>query len=426
MILNYIFIFFFVAAFVVAVFRTIGGLYSEFFAQWGWEFTKEDTFIFKALVDATFNMAESSVGIAIYLIGVMTLWLGLLKVGQEAGAIQWVSKKIEPFFLKLFPGIPKGHGAHGAIVMNFAANMLGLDNAATPFGIKAMEELETINPTKGTASNAQIMFLVLNTSGLTLIPISVLALRAAEGASQPTNVFLPILLATYFATLGGLLFVAAKQRINILQKEILIGLGGLTLFVILLITWLMNQPKEFVETFSGITGNVILMGVIVTFLLMAYRKKVNVYETFIEGAKEGFTTAIKIIPYLVGILVAIGVFRASGTLDFLNAGLESLVSLAGLPTDFVGAMPTAFMKPLSGSGARGMMIETMQNYGPDSFQSFLAGIFQGSTETTFYTLAVYYGAVNISKTRYTVTAGLTADLIGIVAAIFIAYLFFVG
>lgn len=426
MILNYIFIFFFVAAFVVALIRTIGGLYSEFFAQWGWEFTKEDTFIFRALVDATFEMAEASVGIAIYLIGVMTLWLGLLKVGQEAGVIQWLSKKIEPFFLKLFPEIPKGHSAHGAIVMNFAANMLGLDNAATPFGIKAMEELEEVNPNKGTASNAQIMFLVLNTSGLTLIPISVLALRAAEGASQPTNVFLPILLATYFATLGGLLVVAVKQRINLLQKELLIGLGGLTVFVIGLITWLIQQPKAFIETFSGITGNFILMGVIVIFLVMAYRRKVNVYETFISGAKEGFTTAVKIIPYLVGILVAIGVFRASGTLDFLNAGLESVVALVGLPTDFVGAMPTAFMKPLSGSGARGMMIETMQNYGPDSFQSFLAGIFQGSTETTFYTLAVYYGAVNVSKTRYTVTAGLAADAIGILSAIFIAYLFFVG
>jgi len=425
-ILHYVFLFFFVVAFLVAIFRTIGGIYREVFAEWGWQFTDTDQFIFEALVEATFNMAETSVGIAIYLIGVMTLWLGLLRIGEKAGVIQWLAKRIEPFFLKLFPEIPKGHKAHGSIIMNFAANMLGLDNAATPFGIKAMEDLQEVNKNKSTASNAQIMFLVLNTSGLTLIPISVMALRAANQASQPTNVFLPILLATYFATLGGLLVVGVKQKINFLQKEILVGLGGLTIFIVALIWWLTNQSQDFIEAFSSITGNAILMSIIVIFLLLAWKKKVNVYETFIDGAKEGFSTSVKVIPYLVGILVAIGVFRASGTMDFIMLGLESGVSALGLPTDFVGAMPTAFMKPLSGSGARGMMVEAMQNYGPDSFQSFLAGIFQGSTETTFYTVAVYYGAVNISKTRYTVGAGLLADLVGIIAAIFIAYIFFVA
>lgn len=426
MVMHYIFLLFFLIAFVAALIRTIGYFYKDYLAEWGLIFSDADLYAFRDLVQATFNMAEASIGIVIYLIGIMTLWLGILRIAEKGGVINWMSKKIEPFFILLFPEIPKGHEAHGAIVMNFAANMLGLDNAATPFGIKAMEQLHTINPNKDSASNAQIMFLVLNTSGLTLIPISVMALRAAEGASQPTNVFLPILLATYFASLAGLIVVGIKQKINLFHPRILMVLGGLTVFIAGLIYWLTSQTQEFINGFSTVTGNFILMSLIITFLIVGYKKGINLYETFIEGAKEGFSTSIKIIPYLVGILVAIGVFRASGAMDFIIDGIEWIVASLGLSTDFVGALPTAFMKPLSGSGARGMMIETMQNYGPDSFQSFLSGIFQGSTETTFYTIAVYYGAINISKTRYTAVAGLIADFAGILAAIFIGYLFFEG
>lgn len=423
MVLNYIFIGFFVIAFVVALVRTIGYFFRDQLEAIGLVFDESDLYVFRDMVQSTFDMADTSIAIVLTLIGVMTFWLGLLRVGEKAGVIAWLSKKIEPFFIRLFPEIPRNHNAHGAIMMNFAANMLGLDNAATPFGIKAMEQLQDANTNKKTASNAQIMFLVLNTSGLTLIPVSVMALRAAEGASTPTDVFLPILLATYFATISGLIFVSIRQRINLFNKTMLLVLGGLTVFVLALVTWLTQMPDNFAEKFSVVSGNLILFCVIVGFILLALKRKVDVYQTFIDGAKEGFNVGVKIIPYLVGMLISIAVFRASGTLDWIIGGIEFIVSVLGFNTDFVGALPTAVMKPLSGSGARAMMVETMSNYGSDSFQGFLSGVFQGSTETTFYTIAVYYGAINVTRTRYTATAGLFADFMGIVAAIIIAYIF---
>ena len=376
------------------------------------------------MVQSTFDMAETSLTIVIYLIGIMTLWLGIMKIGEKGGAIQVLSKWVSPFFQKLFPDLPKNHPASGSIIMNFSANMLGLDNAATPLGLKAMEDLQSLNKQKDTASNAQIMFLVLNTSGLTLIPISVLALRGAAGASNPSDIFIPILLATFFATLGGLIVTALYQKINLFNTTILKWLGGLTVLIIAFIWFLTSLPQEKVEMISRVSGNFILFGVIVTFLILGLKSKINIYETFIEGAKEGFQVGVKIIPYLVAMLVAIGVFRASGTLDLFTGGVKWIINSLGFATNFVDALPTAFMKPLSGSGARAMMIETMDTFGPDSFAGRLSAIFQGSTETTFYTIAVYYGAINIKKTRYTATAGLLADFIGIISAIFIAYLFF--
>lgn len=354
----------------------------------------------------------------------MALWLGIMKIGEHGGAINILSKLVAPFFRKLFPEIPKDHPAMGSMMMNFSANMLGLDNAATPLGLKAMNQLQENNSSSDTASNAQIMFLVLNTSGLTLIPVSVMALRAAGGATQPSDVFLPILLATFFATLAGLISVSIYQKINLLNKVVFAYLGSLTLLICLFIWWLTGLSPDQVSKVSSILGNGILFSVIVAFIGLAVKKKVNVYESFIEGAKEGFDVAIKIIPYLVGMLVAIGVFRASGALDIVVNGLRMAVEFAGLNSSFVDAMPTALMKPLSGSGARGMMVETMNTFGPDSFAGRLSSVFQGSTETTFYTLAVYFGAVNITRTRYTVVCGLIADTVGIISAIFIAYLFF--
>lgn len=426
MILNYIFIGFIVIAVIVALLRTIGYYFRERLAEYGMYFGEDDLYVFQSLAEATFEKAEASIGIVLTLIGVMTLWLGILRVAEKGGAVTALSKFIEPFFVRLFPGLPKGHKAYGSMMMNFAANMLGLDNAATPMGIKAMKDLDEENPNKGTATKAQIMFLVLNTSGLTLIPVSVMALRAGAKASAPAEVFLPILLTTYFATVAGLVFVAIKQKINLLSKFMLATLGGFTVFIFALVFWLYQQPDSFTNKFSSVVGNFILMGVIALFFIMAFRKKVNVYNTFISGAKEGFEVGVKIIPYLVAILVAAGVFRASGALDIPLKGIEYGAAALGFNTDFVGALPTAFMKPLSGSGARGMMLEAMDNYGPDSFQAFLSSVFQGSTETTFYTIAVYYGAVNIKNTRYTATAGLFADFSGILAAIFIAYIFFTG
>ena len=376
------------------------------------------------MVQSTFDMAETSLTIVIYLIGIMTLWLGIMKIGEKGGAIQVLSKWVSPFFQKLFPDLPKNHPASGSIIMNFSANMLGLDNAATPLGLKAMEDLQSLNKQKDTASNAQIMFLVLNTSGLTLIPISVLALRGAAGASNPSDVFIPILLATFFATLGGLIVTALYQKINLFNTTILKWLGGLTVLIIAFIWFLTSLPQEKIEMISRVSGNFILFGVIVTFLILGLKSKINIYETFIEGAKEGFQVGIKIIPYLVAMLVAIGVFRASGTLDLITGGIKWVFNSMGFAANFVDALPTAFMKPLSGSGARAMMVETMDTFGADSFAGRLSAIFQGSTETTFYTIAVYYGAINIKKTRYTATAGLLADFIGIISAIFIAYLFF--
>ena len=409
MALNYIWVAFFLIAFVVALIKLL---------------FLGDTEVFTKMVESTFTMAETSVNIAIYLIGVMTLWLGIMKIGEEGGAVKILSKIINPLFRKLFPELPKDHPAGGSMLMNFAANMLGLDNAATPLGLKAMNELQELNPNKDTASNAQIMFLVLNTSGLTLIPISIMALRAAQGAANPADVFIPILLTTYFSTLAGLIVVSIYQKINLLNLTVLGYLGVGSLAIAGIIYYFYQLPQESIAKQSGLAGNFILFSIIITFLSLAIRKKVNVYENFVEGAKEGFTVAVKIIPYLVAMLVAIGVFRASGALDMLVAGIGWCFAKLGANTDFVPALPTAFMKPLSGSGARGMMVEAMQTYGADSFVGRLASTFQGSTETTFYTLAVYFGAVNIRKARYTVTCGLIADLAGIIAAIFIVYLFF--
>ena len=425
MVLNYIWIGFFVIGFLVAIFRVIGYYFRDFFAAtFHIIFDKVDLQVFTAIVESTFKMAETSVNIAVYLIGVMTLWLGIMKIGERGGAINSISKMVAPFFKRIFPEIPDNHPALGSMLMNFAANMLGLDNAATPLGLKAMKELQQINPEKDTASNSQIMFLVLNTSGLTIIPVSIMALRAASGAANPSDVFIPLLLTTFFSTLAGLIAVSIMQRINLFHWVVIAYLGGISLLIAGIIYFLQRLQQSQIELVSSFGGNFILFGFIMFFIFLGIKNKVNIYETFIEGAKEGFGVAIKIIPYLVAMLVAIGVFRASGAMDYFTGAIGKFVGWLGLNTDFVNALPTAFMKPLSGSGARGIMVEAMTNYGPDSFVGRLSSIFQGSTETTFYTLAVYYGAVNIRKTRYTVTCGLIADLAGIIAAIFIGYLFF--
>lgn len=409
MVLNYIWIAFFLLAFIVALFKLI---------FWN------DTAVFSAMVNGSFDMAKTGFEVSLYLTGVMTLWLGLMKVGERGGVINLLSRAVSPFFSKLFPEIPQNHPVNGSIMMNFAANMLGLDNAATPLGLKAMNELQELNPQKDTASNSQIMFLVLNASGLTIIPISIMVYRAQLGAANPSDIFIPILLATFFSTLAGLISVSVFQKINLFQKNILVYIGGISIFIAGVIWYFSQLPQEKINTVSTFSANFILFGIIISFIVLAMIKKVNVYESFIEGAKDGFSVAIKIIPYLVAMLVAIGIFRASGGMDLLVAGIAKGIELAGLNTDFVASLPTAFMKPLSGSGARGLMIETMKNYGPDSFVGRLACVFQGSTETTFYVLAVYYGAVNVMKTRYTLICGLIADLAGFIAAIFVSYLFF--
>ncbi len=409
MALNYIWIFFFLSAFIIALIRLI------FFG---------DTEIFPAIMNSTFDNAKTGFELSLGLTGVMTLWLGLMKVGEKGGVVQLLSRAVGPFFEKLFPEIPKNHPVNGSIMMNLAANMLGLDNAATPMGLKAMEQLQELNVKKDTASNAMIMFLVLNTSGLTLIPISIMVYRAQLGAANPSDIFLPILLSTFFSTLAGIIAVSIYQKINLFNKTILAYLGGFSAFVAGIIYLFVTLPQTQASVYSTVIANVILFSIITLFLLMAIKKKVNVYDTFIEGAKEGFQIAVKIIPFLVAILVAIGVFRASGALDYIVNGLGAFFAFLGVNTDFVAALPTAFMKPLSGGGARGVMIETMTNYGVDSFAGRLAATFQGATDTTFYILAVYFGSVSIKNTRYAVTAGLIADFAGIVAAIFIAYLFF--
>ena len=425
MVLNYIWIAFFLIAFIVGIIRVLGYYYRDFFAEsFGIIFDKADYHVFGAIVESTFSMAETSVNVSIYLIGVMALWLGIMKIGEQGGAVNALSWVFRPFFHKLFPDIPRDHKAYGSMLMNFTANMLGLDNAATPLGLKAMTELQEVNEKKDTASNSQIMFLVLNTSGLTLIPVSIMGLRAASGAANPSDIFIPILLATYFSTLAGLIAVSVMQRINLFNRTVLAYLGSITLVIIGVIYWLTGMEQERIGNITSLGGNFILFSIIIWFIILALKKKINIYEAFIEGAKDGFKVAIKIIPYLVAMLVAIGVLRASGTLDLIVDGIGSFFALFGVNTDFVDALPTAFMKPLSGSGARGMFVEAMEHFGPDSFAARLAATFQGSTETTFYTLAVYYGAVNIKKTRYTLTCGLIADLAGIIAAIFIAYLFF--
>ncbi len=410
MLLNYIWIGFFLVAFVVAV---------ASFALTG------DATVFKNIIDATFSAAKMAVlDIALPLAGVMTLWLGLMNVGEKAGAIRFLSRIVGPFFSKLFPEIPANHPATGQLLLNFSANMLGLDNAATPLGLKAMESMQQLNRRKDTASNAQIMFLAINTSGLTIIPIAVLAQRAILGAANPTDVFVPLLIATYCSTLGGIIYVAIRQRINLFNKTVLAWLGGITLFIGLLMAYCMSLPPERLARFSNIAGNGILLLVITAFIGGGLYKRINVYDAFIEGAKDGFSTTVKIIPYLIAMLTGIAVFRASGAMGYLIDGLAWCVNALGLDTDFVGALPTAFMKPLSGSGAKAMMIEAMGNYGPDSFVGRLACLFQGSADTTFYIIALYFGSVGIRKVRYSVQAGLIADLIGVVAAILVAYVFF--
>jgi spore maturation protein SpmA len=425
MALNYIWIGFFIAGFLVALIRVIGFYFRDFFAEHaGIIFGTADLNVFADMVKSTFEMAKTSIDIIIILIGVMTLWLGIMRIGEKGGAVNILSRAISPFFRKIFPEVPKDHPAIGAMLMNITANMLGLDNAATPFGLKAMEELQKINPKKDTASNAQIMFLVLNTSGLTIIPISIMAYRMAEGAANPSDVFLPLLLTTFISTLVGLIAVSLVQRINLLNWIVLLYVGVLSAIVTLILFIVRSMDKGQADIMTAFWGNFILFLIVIFFFTLGLRKKVNIYEEFIEGAKEGFGIAIKIIPYLVAMLVAIGVFRASGAFDYILIGLEKFFGLFGFDTAFVRALPTALMKPLSGSAARGMTIEIMHNYGADSFAGKLTCIFQGSTETIFYTIAVYFGAVNIRKTRYTVTCGLIADLAGIVAAIFIGYLFF--
>ncbi len=385
-----------------------------------------DTLVFKAMVDSIFETAKLAFEIALFLTGALCFWMGVMEIGEKAGAVRILSKAVAPFFNRLFPEIPKNHPAFGSMMMNFSANMLGLDNAATPLGLKAMNQLQDINPKKDTASNAQIMFLVLNTSGLTIIPVSIFAYRSAEGSVHVTDVFLPILFATYFASLIGLIAVSIKQKINLFQPVILLYLGAISTFVFGLLFAVIKNPS-WVDPISNVGGNLLLFGIIVLFILMAVRNKVNVYDVFIEGAKGGFTVAIKIIPFLVAILVAIGVFKASGAMELLFDSIKvGLMYFGFTALEFIDALPVAFMKPFSGGAARGMMVDIFQDpaYGPDSFVGFLASTFQGSTETTFYVLAVYFGSVGVKKTRYAAGVGLLADFAGIVAAIIISYIFF--
>jgi len=409
MALNYLWIGFFLVAFVTALVRLI------FFG---------DLDIFPQVMQAAFDNAKTGFNISLGLTGALTLWLVIMKIGEKGGMINLLSRGIAPFFSRLFPELPKNHPAYGSMVMNIAANMLGLDNAATPMGLKAMKELQKSNPKKDTASNAQIMFLVLNTSGLTIIPISIMVIRAQRGAANPSDIFLPILLATFFSTVVGIISVAVVQKIKLWDKVILAYLGGFSALVGTFIYWLSTLPREEVNAISMISANLILFSIIVVFILMAMRKKINVYDTFIEGAKDGFGIAIKIIPFLVAILVAIGVFRASGGMDFIVDGAKAFFGFLGVDTRFVEALPTALMKPLSGSGARGVMVDAINTFGVDSFVGRTASTLQGATDTTFYILAVYFGSVGIKKTRHAVACGLIADFAGIVAAIAISYLFF--
>ena len=425
MTLNYIWIGFFLVAMVVALLRVLGYLFGGFLEPiLGYAFTEADRDVFVAIVESTFEMAMISVDIAVYLIGVMALWLGIMKIGEKGGAVAGMTRFVTPFFKRILPGLPENHPAFGSMTMNICANMLGLDNAATPLGIKAMRELQDVNPDKDRASDSMIMFIVLNTSGLTLIPVSVMAIRAAMDAANPADIFLPIMLTTFFSTIAGLLIVSAIQRINLFNRVVLGYIGGLSLIIGLIIWAFSSMASATISVVSTFAGNMLLFLIIIIFISLAWKKKINVYEQFIEGAKEGFQVAIKIIPYLVAMLVAIGVFRASGALDMLVSAIGGIIGLFGADTEFVGALPTAFMKPLSGSGARGMMIEAFNHYGVDSFVGRLAATFQGSTETTFYTVAVYYGAIGIRNTRYTVGCGLFADMTAVVAGIFIAGLFF--
>ena len=409
MVLNYIWIFFFGAAFIVALCKLI---------------FMGDTEVFSAIVKATFDRSKTGFEISLGLTGVLTLWMGIMKIGERGGAVKVMSWLISPFFRKLFPELPPDSPAYGSIMMNIAANMLGLDNAATPVGLKAMQQMQEVNPHKDRASNAQIMFLVLNTSGLTIIPVSVMVYRAQMGAANPADIFIPILLATYVSTLAGLIAVAVYQRLNLFNRVVMAYLIGGTLAVGGLIWYFSGLDKETITTISTVASNVILFSIITAFIAMGAWRKINVYDAFIDGAKEGFSVAIKIIPYLVAILVAVGVFRAAGAMDMLMSGLERLCLVCGLDADFIPALPTALMKPLSGSGARGLMIDTMNTFGADSFAGRLASTFQGATDTTFYIIAVYFGAVGIKNTRYAIPCGLIADFAGIIAALVMAYIFF--
>lgn len=409
MVLNYIWIAFFLIAFVVAVVKLV---------------FMGDVEVFPAMMNSTFSSAETAFTISLGLTGVLSLWLGIMKIGEQGGVVNMLARWMSPLFCRLFPDIPKGHPVTGTIFMNIAANMLGLDNAATPLGLKAMEEMQTLNPKKDTASNPMIMFLVLNTSGLTLIPVSVMVYRAQMGAAQPTDVFIPILLATFFSTIVGMVAVCLYQRISLLNRTMLTILGGMCGAVALIIWGVSQLSREQMDLYSSLVANIFLFLIIIGFILAGMRKRVNVYDAFVEGAKEGFQTAVRIIPYLVAVLVAIGVFRASGAMDLLLDGIEAAVVAMGFDAEFVGALPTALMKPLSGSGARGLMVDAMQTYGADSFVGRLACLFQGSTDTTFYILAVYFGSVGIRQTRHAVPCGLLADAAGITAALFICYLFF--
>lgn len=428
MVLNYIWIAFFVIAAVCAVVQAV------FLGNTG---------VFADIINSTFDNSKTAFEISLGLTGVLSLWMGVMKIGEKGGAVNVLSRLLSPVFTRLFPDIPKGHPATGHIFMNIAANMLGLDNAATPLGLKAMESMQELNKNKNeelrtknalgegeverlnqTASNPMIMFLVLNTSGLTIIPVSIMVYRAQMGAAQPTDIFVPILLATFVATLAGIIVVSLYQKINLLQPVLLAALGGLCSLVAGIIWAFSQMDKETMDAVSTLMANVILFSIILGFILAGVRKKINVYDAFVEGAKDGFQTAVRVIPYLVAILVAIGVFRSSGGMDLLISGINRVVDACGMNTDFVAALPTAIMKPLSGSGARGMMVDTMTQYGADSFAGRLSCIFQGSTDTTFYILAVYFGSVGIRNTRHAVTCGLLADLAGVIAAIAIAYMFF--
>ena len=409
MVLNYIWIAFFVLSFVIALGKLI---------------FLGDTTVFTDMMTASTTTAKSAFELSLGLTGVLSLWMGIMKIGEKGGLVAALARLLSPVLSKIFPDVPKGHPAMGTMFMNFSANMLGLDNAATPMGLKAMQELQELNPKKDTASNPMIMFLVLNTSGLTLIPVSVLTFRTEMGAANPTDIFLPILIATTVATLVGLLVTSIYQRINLFNRTMMLFLLGVCLFIAGG-TWGMMQLSQVrIEALSTSLAGVTLFSIIILFILSGVKAKINVYEAFIEGAKDGFGTAVRIIPYLIAILVAIGVFRASGGMDVIMDGIAWCASAVGAGTDFVGALPTAIMKPLSGSGARGMMVDAMNTYGPDSFAGRLACVFQGATDTTFYILAVYFGSVGIKNTRHALTCGLLADLAGIIAAIVVGYIFF--
>jgi len=409
MILNYIWVSFFLLAFVVAVFKLI---------------VFQDIEVFPALLQSTFSMAKTGFEISISLTGVMSLWLGLMKIGERGGIVPILSRLVGPFFSRLFPEIPKDHPATGSIIMNFSANILGLDNAATPLGLKAMKELQEINPSSDTASNAQIMFLVLNTSGLTVIPLAIIADRTTLGSVNPTSIFIPTLIATFCSTLVGLVYLCARQKIKLLDGVLLSYIIGLSSVVLLSVWYFTTLSQDELQRQSTLITSVIIITVIISFLALGIRRKIPLFETFVEGAKEGFETSVKIIPFLIAMLVAIGIFRTSGALEYIIKGIAWAVGSVGLNTDFVEALPVAFLKPMSGQSARGMMIEISKTFGPDSFVGNLSSIFRGCAETTFYILAVYFGSVNVRKTRYALTAGLIADLGGIIAAIFVGYLFF--